>query len=122
MIDYVLEVTAEDENSALGAIPDDDVQKVVIIFNGDSSSGPIGLSKKFYQVYWNIMGIDIVRMVQDFFSSNSLPKFVTSTNLVLISKKVNVQTFSDTRPIILSNFLNKILSKIIYDRIEGFFA
>lgn len=51
MIDYVLEVTAEDENSALGAIPDDDVQKVVIIFNGDSSSGPIGLSKKFYQVY-----------------------------------------------------------------------
>lgn len=50
------------------------------------------------------MGLDIVRMVHDFFSGNSLPKSITHTNLFLIS---------------LSNFINKILSKIIHDRIKG---
>lgn len=62
---------------------------------------------------------DIHKMVLDFFSGNSLPKFITHTNLVLIPKKEHVHSFFDLRPISLSNFTNKIFSRIIHDRIEA---
>ncbi|KAF3646704.1 hypothetical protein FXO38_19027 [Capsicum annuum] len=47
-----------------------------------------------------------------------LPKFVTYTNLVLLPKKLVVNTFSDLRPISLSNFVSKIFSRILHDRIK----
>lgn len=61
---------------------------------------------------------DIVKMVHDIFVGYSLSKSITHTNLVLISKKLNVQSFLDMRLISLSNFIYKILSKIIHDRLE----
>ena len=57
-------------------------------------------------------------MVQDFSQGNSLPKSITHSNLVLIPKKEIIQYFLNLRPVILSNFLKKILSRIIYDRLE----
>ncbi|WMV32127.1 hypothetical protein MTR67_025512 [Solanum verrucosum] len=49
---------------------------------------------------------------------NTLPKSITHTNLVLLPKKENVQDFTDLRPISLSNFINKVLSRIVHNRIE----
>jgi len=39
--------------------------------------------------------------------------------LVLLPKKEIIQTFSDLRPISLSNFINKVISKTLHDRLEG---
>ncbi|XP_075091548.1 uncharacterized protein LOC142171749 [Nicotiana tabacum] len=48
-----------------------------------------------------------------------LPKFITHTNLVLLPKKKEVNTFSDMRPIILSNFITKVFSRVIHARLVG---
>lgn len=72
----------------------------------------------FFQDAWEIIGQDIHKMVTAFFCGYELPKFVTHTNLVLIPKKLVVNTFSDMRPISLSNFLNKIFSRLIHERIK----
>lgn len=85
---------------------------------GDNSFGLSSLSGRFFQEYEYIVGPDIISMVHYVFDGNSLPKFVTHTNLVFIPKKANVKTFIDLKPINLSNFVNKILSKIIHDRLE----
>nr|XP_009784530.1 PREDICTED: uncharacterized protein LOC104232953 [Nicotiana sylvestris] len=53
----------------------------------------------------------------DLMESMELPKFVTHTNLVLLPKKKDVQNFSDLRPISLSNFSNKIISRVIHERL-----
>lgn len=58
------------------------------------------------------------RLVVSFFARNSLSKSITHSNLVLILKKDNVQSFSDLRPISLSNFVNKILSRIVHHRLK----
>lgn len=103
----------------MGVIPNNkEVKNTVFKLSGDSSCGPDGLSRRFYQECGDIVGSDISRMVHDCFSGNSLPKSITHTNLVLIPKKANVQTFSDMRPISLRNFVNKILSRIIHDKLE----
>lgn len=108
----------EEENAELGVVPDEDeVKNAVYKLNGDSSSGPDGLTGKFYHVCWDIIGKDICRMVQTFYAGSSLPKSITRTNLILIPKKDNIQSFSDMRPISLSNFINKILSRVIHDRL-----
>ncbi|XP_019257820.1 PREDICTED: uncharacterized protein LOC109236045 [Nicotiana attenuata] len=56
-------------------------------------------------------------MVKAFFCGHELPKFVTHTNLVLLPKKKVLHTFSDLRPISLSNFTNKIISRVVHERL-----
>nr|XP_016500520.1 PREDICTED: uncharacterized protein LOC107818927 [Nicotiana tabacum] len=46
-------------------------------------------------------------MVKAFFNGHELPRYITHTNLVLLPKKKEVVSFSDMRPISLSNFINK---------------
>lgn len=57
----------------------------------------------------------------DFVTANTFPKSITHINLILISKKDIVQFFSNLRSICLSNFVNKILLRILYDRLENIF-
>lgn len=64
-----------------------------------------------------LVGYDIIRMVKEFFGGNTLPKYINHTNLALIPKKYNVQTFSVMKPISLSNFVKKVLARIIHDRL-----
>lgn len=120
LLSHIPESITAEENEALGVVPEsEEVKRAVFKLSGDSSSGPNGLCGSFFHVCWDIVGVDIINMVQDFFYDNTLPKSVTHSNLVLIPKKANVQTFSDMRPISLSNFVNNILSRIILDRLEG---
>lgn len=80
-----------EENSILCRMPElEEVKNVVFKLNGDSSSGPDGLTGRFYQSCWDIIGIDILALVQDFLQGNSLPKSITHTNLILLPKKDNV--------------------------------
>jgi len=60
----------------------------------------------------------MIIVVQVFFKGATLPKSITHTNLVLLPKKDFPQSFSDLRPISLSNFLNKIISRLVHDRME----
>lgn len=57
-------------------------------------------------------------MVNAFFCGFSLPRFITHTNLVLIPKKEKVKQIGDLRPISLSNFVNKIFSRLLLERLS----
>ncbi|KAG5579803.1 hypothetical protein H5410_050430 [Solanum commersonii] len=49
-------------------------------------------------------------MVKALVCGAELPRYITHTNLVLIPKNVALNTFSDLRPISLSNFLDNWLN------------
>ncbi|KAG5626762.1 hypothetical protein H5410_011980 [Solanum commersonii] len=85
----------------------------------DLACGPHGFTGCFYQTCWDIVGPDIIKVVHAFYQGSTLPKSITHTNLALLPKKDVVQSFSDLRPISLSNFLNKIISRLVHDRLEG---
>lgn len=55
-------------------------------------------------------------MVKDFFCGH-MSRFLTHTNLELLPKKVDVKSFSYLRPISLNNFTNKIISRLVHERI-----
>lgn len=73
----------------------------------------------FYQQCWEIVGDDVHAVVLTFFDGDELPKSITHSNLVLIPKKQTVETFSDMRPVSLSNFINEVISRVIHDRMKG---
>lgn len=56
-------------------------------------------------------------MVNAFFNGPELPRFIIHTNLVLLPKKKEITTFSDIRQISLSNFINKVFSRVIHERL-----
>lgn len=57
-------------------------------------------------------------MILDFFAGNQIPKAFTHTCLVLIPKVDYPQSFTKLRPISLSNFSCKIMSKLVNQRLS----
>ncbi|WMV24107.1 hypothetical protein MTR67_017492 [Solanum verrucosum] len=118
MLENIPRLVTQDQNEEISRVPSrDEVQTVVNELNGDSTSGPDGFSGTFFQASWEIIGDDITKMVRASFCGQRLPRFITHSNLVLIPKKEDVKSFTDLRPISLSTFANKIISRMIHDRL-----
>ncbi|XP_075091545.1 uncharacterized protein LOC142171747 [Nicotiana tabacum] len=90
----------------------------VFELSGDSSSGADRFTGIFYQDYWEIIGFDIYSIILHFYGGVALSKYFTHTNLVMLPKKPMVQIFYDLRPISLSKFINKVISRVLHDRLE----
>lgn len=109
----------EEQNGILQEIPEEEVKRAVFGLNAESSGGPDGYTGKFFQSCWDIISKDLITMVRSFFCGHELPRYITCTNLVLIPKKKEITTFSDMRPISLSNITSKIFSRIIHNRLAN---
>ncbi|XP_057811497.1 uncharacterized protein LOC131025722 [Salvia miltiorrhiza] len=108
------------QNTLLTCIPlDDEIKAVVFDLGGDSAAGPDGFTGVFFQHCWEIIKADIFFAVRTFFNKNYLPHGLNSNTLILIPKKEVVETVADLRPIVLSNFFFKILSKILATRLSA---
>lgn len=119
MLKNIPNIISQDENDQMAVESIiDEVKTVVNALNGDSSYGPDRFSGTFFQQCWEIMGEDVTKVVKAFFCRHMLPRFVTHTNIVLLPKTECVKSFTDLRPISLSNFINKIISRIIHERIS----
>lgn len=68
LLDHISELISDEDNEMLGAMPnDEEIKKVVFSLNSNSAGGPNGLTGRFYQTCWDIVGNDVIRMVIDFF-------------------------------------------------------
>ncbi|WMV18188.1 hypothetical protein MTR67_011573 [Solanum verrucosum] len=117
MIDHIPKCITAEENEEMTKLPDqEEVYRVVSALNGSSACGPDGFTGYFFQYCWEIIGEDITKVVKAFFCGQELPKFITHTNLVLLPKKESVKSFTDLRPISLSSFINKVISRMVHER------
>ncbi|KAH0757928.1 hypothetical protein KY290_021421 [Solanum tuberosum] len=120
LLQHIPRLISEEQNEEMFQLPrKEEVRKVVFKLNGENASGPDCFSGSFFQHCWEIIGEDLTRLVKAFFCGQELPKFITHTNIVLIPKKEKVQEFKDLRRISLSNFTNKVISRMIHERIVG---
>ncbi|KAG5592064.1 hypothetical protein H5410_042578 [Solanum commersonii] len=112
VVNHIQKLITEVENFELGVVTDEEeeVKNTVYKLNGDSFSGPGGLTCNFYQVCWDIIGKYIYRMVQTFYAGSTSPKS-THTNLIMIPKKDKIQSFSNIRHISLKKQLGQKINK-----------
>ncbi|XP_060211818.1 uncharacterized protein LOC132639385 [Lycium barbarum] len=99
LLKHIPTLVTEDQNHTVEMLPnEEEVKEVVFALNGESVCGPDGFTGLFFQSAWEIVKLDVVDMVKEFFVGQALPRFITHTNLILIPKKEQVQSFSDLRP------------------------
>lgn len=89
---------------------------MVFGLNGRSACGPYGFTCHFFESCSEISIEDITKVVRGFFCGQELPKFVAHTNLVFLPKKTSAKHFTDLRPISLSSFINKIICRMVHER------
>ncbi|KAL0449351.1 UNVERIFIED_CONTAM: hypothetical protein Slati_1491500 [Sesamum latifolium] len=80
--------------------------------------GPDGFNALFYQKCWDIIKDDVFEAVADFLAGAPLPKSFTSTSIILIPKVKTPTSWGEFRPISLCNTTNKILTKLLNDRLK----
>lgn len=107
-------LVSDDHNHMLHAMPDlQELKTVVFSMNPYSATGPDGMNGKFFQSCWDIICKDLLKVVQSFFCGHEMPKYFSHACLVLLPKVDHPNKLADFRPISLSNFTNKIISKLI---------
>ncbi|XP_057791002.1 uncharacterized protein LOC131008121 [Salvia miltiorrhiza] len=115
----LIERLYEDQNALLTRIPDlQEITAAVFYMDSSSSVGLDGFSGKFYQSCWEIIKQDVWKVARMFFLRSYLPVGCNSSTLILLPKKETVKTVMDLKPIVLSNFLFKIFSKILAKRLN----
>ena len=83
----------------------------------DSAPGPDGFGGCFYQSCWHIIGVDVISAVRTFFFHGHFPLGMNASFVTRIPKVREALRIEDFRPIVLGNFLYKIIAKIVVDRL-----
>lgn len=87
-------------------------------FQRDKSPDLDGWPIEFYLGFYELIGADLLKVVEESRIMAYIHPPVNSTFIALIPKKDRPQTFDDFRPISLCNYLYKIISKIIANRLK----
>lgn len=111
-------ITEEQNEVLLSEVTVEEVKFALFQMHPDKSPGLDGMTQRFFQRHWSIVGDDIVKMVKEFFSEGVILEGLNETNLVLIPKKNNLSTVGDLRPISLCNVLAKIITKVMANRLK----
>ncbi|XP_042970644.1 uncharacterized protein LOC122303096 [Carya illinoinensis] len=110
-----------DQNSDLCLLPsEEEVKDAVFSIPQQSSPGPDGFGSSFYISCWQIVNEEVVEAARDFFAGSTLPRFYTSSYIVLILKVPDPKSFEKFPPISLCSVAYKIFSKILVTRLTGF--
>jgi len=99
-----------------------EIEKILKVCAKEKSPGPDGWTVEFYLGFWDILGPEILRLTEEIRSGGYISGALNSTFIALIPKASKPQTFDEYRPISLCNFLYKINSKIIAERIKPYLA
>lgn len=100
-------------NTILAEVQENKVKAALFSMDPDKSPAPDGMTPGFYQRCWNIVKVEVVSLVRQFFQTRLVDSHLHATNIALISKKTNPQFMTDIRPISLCNVLYKLISKVL---------
>jgi hypothetical protein len=87
-------------------------------FNKDRSPGPDGWTVEFFLHFFDLVGTDLLDLVEESRLRGRIIGTLNSTFLTLIPKENNPSTFGDYRTIALCNLCYKLITKIIANRIK----
>uniref|UniRef100_A0A803PHZ0 Reverse transcriptase domain-containing protein n=1 Tax=Cannabis sativa TaxID=3483 RepID=A0A803PHZ0_CANSA len=117
--DLLSPTISDEENRMMKSVPTtEEIWNVVAAMHPLKAPGPDGMPDFFYRRYWNVVGSEVIEIVQDFFQSGRLERHVNYTYICLIPKEENARTVDKFRPISLCNFAYKIIPKIFATRLR----
>jgi hypothetical protein len=92
--------------------------KVLKAFAKDKSRGPDGWIVDFFLHYFNMVGEELLVVVEELSRRGEVIKALNLTFLVLIPKVNKPLIFGDFRPIALCNLYYKVIANILANKIK----
>ncbi|XP_026410369.1 uncharacterized protein LOC113305563 [Papaver somniferum] len=119
--EVVPKVINDKDNTFLENLPtEDDIKNTTFDLNPDGAPGPVRFTGSFYKFAWEVIKNDPIDAIQYCWQHSIIPSGLNSNFLTLIPKVQGAKNAKQFRPIGLSNFCFKIITKIITMRISKF--
>ncbi|VFQ79409.1 unnamed protein product [Cuscuta campestris] len=120
ILQNIPKIVKDIQNDKLCSLPtSEEINSAVWHLDPNSCAGPDGYNGTFYRETRDIIHEDVTSAAQEFFLSIIPPKDMRKANIVLIPKKDIAESFADYRPISLTNFSSKIISRILVSRLTN---
>ncbi|MFS7997684.1 putative RNA-directed DNA polymerase [Helianthus anomalus] len=95
-----------------------EIKEAVWECDGDRAPGPDGFNFSFLKRCWDGLQNNFIRLFEDFYMQPSLSTRCSSSFIALIPKVKDPMRPSDFRPISLIGCINKVLSKVLVNRLK----
>ena len=96
----------------------EEIKQAIDGMEDDRAPGPDGYNATFIKLCWDIIKIDLFKMVSSSQRRNKIGGSTNSAFLALIPKEKEAKTFDRFRPISLCNIGYKVITKIIASRLK----
>lgn len=96
----------------------DELEATLKWFKKDKSPDPDGWTIEFYLAFFDVIGTNLLHVIEDSRVNGRIVPFITLTFIALIPKANNPSSFNEYHPIYLFNCLYKIITKIIANRMR----
>ncbi|XP_026417280.1 uncharacterized protein LOC113312758 [Papaver somniferum] len=115
---YDHNIISSDDSQRMNEIPImEEIKIVVFDLGADSAPGPDDFSGCFYRHCWDVIQQDLYNAITFCWSEKIIPQGTNSSLLILLAKVRGSNTLRNFRPIGLSNFFFKIITKILATRL-----
>lgn len=105
-------------NSLNAPFSPSEITDAVFQMKPDRTPGPDGLPVLFFQHFWSIIHEDVIHAILVFLRTGYLLKDFNHTLITLSPKSDLPQSIKDFRPISLCNVFQKIISKVLVNRLQ----
>ena len=99
-------------------VSEEELKCVLSSFQKDRSPGPDSWTIEFFLELYDLLGQDLLQVVNDTRISGRIPACFNSTFIALIPKVDNPLILNEFRPISLCNCIYKVVSKVIASRFK----
>ncbi|XP_020684934.2 uncharacterized protein LOC110101395 [Dendrobium catenatum] len=96
----------------------EEVEKVIKEFGNNIAPGLDGITYSFLKAYWKIIGMDIWKAMQLYFTSGKMSTRWKETLVILIPNVSNLRSPSNFKPISLCMSIYKIDAKVLLNRLK----
>lgn len=111
-------ITSEDNEILIKLLDAEEILSTLKKMAPEKASGPDGMTMFFFRFFWDVVGVDMMSTVLDFFTNGDLLPALNHTNITLIPKVDNPSKVTQFRPISLYNVIYKIISKLMTERLK----
>eukprot|EP00253_Pinus_taeda_P009728 PITA_09728 len=111
-------VEQEMEQELEGEVSMRELEDTLKILKKEKSPGPDGWTVEFYVTFFEILGADLLKIIEESKKRGRIPGNLKATFIALIPKFDKPSSFDGFQPISLCNCIYKIIAKIIANRLK----
>ena len=103
----------------LGSFTEKEIKDAVWECGSDKTPGPDGLNFIFIKEFWEVIKIDVLRFMDEFYAHESFSKGCNASFITLVPNVKDPQNLHEYRPISLIGCIDKMVAKVLARRLKG---